>query len=431
MEPRRRPAARRGRRSPSPPTTSRPPSGSRAAAACGSPPRAPATTPGRSGALDDTILLKTERMRGVRDRPAARTARVEAGVVWLDVVAGRRRARARGAGRARRRTSASSATPSAAASASSAASTAWPPSNVPAIELVTADGRLVRADREHEPDLFWALRGGGGSFGVVTAIEFELFPLTEVYAGRPLVPDRARRRGAARLARADPQRAAGRADHGRPVPQPPADPADPRARARQVVRDRRGLSTPATRHRPTSCSRRCARSGPSTTRSPHVPVPALSHLHMDPEQPVPGVGDGLMLGEPARRAIDAFVDGRRRRTPRSRCCRSSCGTSAASSAARVPATARSPPSTRSYALFAVGHDPRPRAGGAGHGAGRGGQGGARPVGRPAHVPQLRRDPASPRRAFWTEQAYQRLRRIKAAVDPGDMIRANHPIPPAR
>jgi len=34
-------------------------------------------------------------------------------------------------------------------------------------------------------------------------------------------------------------------------------------------------------------------------------------------------------------------------------------------------------------------------------------------------------------AFWTEQAYQRLRRIKAAVDPGDLIRANHPISPAR
>ena len=37
-------------------------------------------------------------------------------------------------------------------------------------------------------------------------------------------------------------------------------------------------------------------------------------------------------------------------------------------------------------------------------------------------------PAAP---FWTEHAYQRLRRIKAAVDPGDLIRSNHPIPPAR
>ena len=45
-----------------------------------------------------------------------------------------------------------------------------------AIELVTADGDFKRVDRDHDPDLFWALRGGGGSFAVVTAIEFNLFP---------------------------------------------------------------------------------------------------------------------------------------------------------------------------------------------------------------------------------------------------------------
>jgi hypothetical protein len=54
---------------------------------------------------------------------------------------------------------------------------------VTAIELVTADGHLVRTDAEHEPELFWALRGGGGNFGVVTAIEFAALPLHEVYAG--------------------------------------------------------------------------------------------------------------------------------------------------------------------------------------------------------------------------------------------------------
>ena len=56
-----------------------------------------------------------------------------------------------------------------------------------AIELVTADGRLVRADREHKPDLFWALRGGG-SFAVITAIELELFPITQAYAGTLVYP---------------------------------------------------------------------------------------------------------------------------------------------------------------------------------------------------------------------------------------------------
>ena len=55
--------------------------------------------------------------------------------------------------------------------------------SVTAIELVTADGELRRVDLDNEPELFWALRGGGGNFGVVTAIEFELYPIREVYAG--------------------------------------------------------------------------------------------------------------------------------------------------------------------------------------------------------------------------------------------------------
>lgn len=52
-----------------------------------------------------------------------------------------------------------------------------------AAELVTADGVLVRADAHHDPDLFWALRGGGGNFGIVTALEFALYPVREAYAG--------------------------------------------------------------------------------------------------------------------------------------------------------------------------------------------------------------------------------------------------------
>ncbi|WP_156819937.1 FAD-binding oxidoreductase [Pseudonocardia sp. HH130630-07] len=46
--------------------------------------------------------------------------------------------------------------------------------NLTAVDVVTADGRQMRADTEHHPDLFWALRGGGGNFGVATAFEFDL-----------------------------------------------------------------------------------------------------------------------------------------------------------------------------------------------------------------------------------------------------------------
>src|SRR5205823_190796 len=49
--------------------------------------------------------------------------------------------------------------------------------SVTAIELVNAEGESVRADADQNADLFWALRGGGGSFGVVTALEFALYPI--------------------------------------------------------------------------------------------------------------------------------------------------------------------------------------------------------------------------------------------------------------
>jgi FAD/FMN-containing dehydrogenase len=49
--------------------------------------------------------------------------------------------------------------------------------NLKAVDLVTADGKILRASQEEEPDLFWAVRGGGGNFGVVTSFEYQLHPV--------------------------------------------------------------------------------------------------------------------------------------------------------------------------------------------------------------------------------------------------------------
>src|SRR6185312_7150304 len=57
-----------------------------------------------------------------------------------------------------------------------------------AVEIVTADGELRRIDHDNETDLFWAVRGGGGNYGVVTALEFDLFEAPEIYAGALFFP---------------------------------------------------------------------------------------------------------------------------------------------------------------------------------------------------------------------------------------------------
>lgn len=60
----------------------------------------------------------------------------------------------------------------------------WTSDTVASFEVVTADGRVRRTDQAHEPELFWGLRGGGGNFGVVTSIEYELFPVgPQIMAG--------------------------------------------------------------------------------------------------------------------------------------------------------------------------------------------------------------------------------------------------------
>jgi FAD/FMN-containing dehydrogenase len=55
--------------------------------------------------------------------------------------------------------------------------------NLLSVELVTADGQVLQASADSHPDLFWALRGGGGNFGVATSFEFRLHPVSEITGG--------------------------------------------------------------------------------------------------------------------------------------------------------------------------------------------------------------------------------------------------------
>lgn len=138
--------------------------------------------PPLAGRLGDAVLLRTSAMTELRIDPERRIARAGAGVLWADVVE-----RARRHGLAGRHTT----SPGVGVVGSSlGGGLSWYSryaglqcSALTAVELVTADGSFVRVTDDSHPDLMWAARGGGGGFGVVTAVEFDLLPVASVYGG--------------------------------------------------------------------------------------------------------------------------------------------------------------------------------------------------------------------------------------------------------
>ena len=132
--------------------------------------------------LGNAVLVKTVGSGGVQIDAERRRARVGAGVLWGEV--------SEAAGEHGLAALAGSAAGVGVVGYTLGGGLSWlarryglAANSVIAIELVTADGRHLRVDRNDKPDLFWALRGGGGAFGVVTALELELYPVAEVYAG--------------------------------------------------------------------------------------------------------------------------------------------------------------------------------------------------------------------------------------------------------
>jgi hypothetical protein len=294
---------------------------------------------------------------------------------------------------------------------------------------VTADGRLVRADRELEPDLFWALRGGGGSFGVVTAIELQLFPISHAYAGVLFYPIE---RGSEVLhawrelthnqALPDELTTVGRFLRLPPIPEIP----EPVRGKSFVIIEAYHVGDPAQADELLAPLRAL---GPVTDTIASVPMPALSHLHMDPEHPVPGIGDGQMITELPAEAIDAFVEAAGQGaefpllTVELRHLGGALGRPHHSHGALSSIDAQ-------YSLFAAGMVPVPELEAPVQAQVQAVKTALAPWTAPhmyLNFAETQRDPAQ----FWTEQAYHRLRRIKTAVDPDDVIRSNHPIPVRR
>jgi FAD/FMN-containing dehydrogenase len=173
------------------------------------------------------------------------------------------------------------------------------------LQLVTTDGRLVRADATHEPELFWALRGGGGDLGVVTELEFDLFDTPQLSAGAlfwPIAAAAAVLRAWARWTRELPDELT---SIGRLLRVPPAPeiPEALRGRAFAVV-ELAYLGAPADLDALLAPLRAL---GPQLDTIGEVSPAALGWLHMDPDQPIPATGDGLLLASLTDDAIDGLV----------------------------------------------------------------------------------------------------------------------------
>lgn len=178
-------------------------------------------------------------------------------------------------------------------------------SHVTAVDMVTGDGLVHRADATTEPDLFWSVRGGGGTTGIVTAIEFDTLPLTEIYAGALLFPlDRAAEVFAAyaawtvnldesattciRLLRLPPLPDVPEFLRGQSfvtidgaIDLPPGD-------AEQLLAPLRSL-------------------GPVIDMFAVMPASALDQIHMDPPAPVPFMAGGLSINELTAPVVEALI----------------------------------------------------------------------------------------------------------------------------
>jgi FAD/FMN-containing dehydrogenase len=267
-------------------------------------PQATGHNAGPLGPLDDTILVKTSAMRGVRVDGVRRRARVRAGALWQDVTP---RAAEHGlAGLA------GSAPDVGVVGYSLGGGLSWlarrhglQTNRITAIELVTAAGERVRADREHDPDLFWALCGGGGSFGVVTALEFDLLPVREVYAGA-LVWDW-RHAGAVLLRYSEwAQYATDLISTAARILQLPDMPqVPPPLRGRQVLMIDGAYLGAREDGDEALAPLRALR--PELDSFATIPAAALQRLHGDPEAPTPFVSEHRMLTDLPRDAVELFL----------------------------------------------------------------------------------------------------------------------------
>jgi hypothetical protein len=253
--------------------------------------------------LDDTILIKTVKMRGVEVGDG--TARIEAGVLAEEIG---------GAAHEKGMSFLPGTSPNVGVTGYTLGGGlswlgrkyGWACNNVSAIELVAADGEPRTVDANSDPDLFWALRGGGGGYAIVTALHVDLFPVAEAYAGGLLFPPDVTEDGLRRYRdwTAEVPEEVGSMVRMLNLPPIPDIPEE--------IRGKKWLAI-------TACCIGSKEEGekliaplreigePAMDAFDQIPTPALTRIAMDPEPPVPGLGHHATVNELPDEALDAFI----------------------------------------------------------------------------------------------------------------------------
>ena len=254
--------------------------------------------------LADTVIVNLARLRGVTVDPVARTARVLGGSHWNDVLEAT-------APHGLTAPHGSAGDVSVAGYSLSGGLSFYARMHglavnfVRAVQLVTADGVLVRASAEQNPDLFWAVRGGSGAFGVVVSLEIDLLPYADVFAGM-LLWDAARAEEVARAWAAWTATAPESATTTlRILNLPPLPELPPFLSGRSiVVIDGAVLETDETARAALAPLRDLA---PEVDTFARIPAAGLIAVHMDPPQPTPAVSAHAVLDELPDDAVDGFL----------------------------------------------------------------------------------------------------------------------------
>jgi FAD/FMN-containing dehydrogenase len=135
------------------------------------------------GTANGAVLITSHRMNDVAIDAVGRTARVGAGAIWAEVVQKAAMAGLAPLNGSNPAVGVSGYILGGGLSPTLGRSHGYAADHVRSLDVVTADGERRRVDAESDGELFWALRGGKGNFGVVTALEFDLFPVSRLYGG--------------------------------------------------------------------------------------------------------------------------------------------------------------------------------------------------------------------------------------------------------